>query len=82
MLFTWLQDDETVLQKLEAALAAGPDPELDALTKVRPAWWQGPQLDMGMKHFVLVLKCVSSATLYCTIKAGIALRHMTIKIHM
>jgi hypothetical protein len=29
-----VQDDEAVLQKLEAALAAGPDPELDALTKV------------------------------------------------
>ncbi|KAF6255043.1 PIN domain-like protein [Scenedesmus sp. NREL 46B-D3] len=27
------EDDEAVLQKLEAALAAGPDPELDALTK-------------------------------------------------
>jgi hypothetical protein len=29
-----VQDDEAVLQKLEAALAAGPDAELDALTKV------------------------------------------------
>jgi hypothetical protein len=29
-----VQDDEAVLQKLEAALAAGPDPELDVLTKV------------------------------------------------
>lgn len=27
------QDDELVLQRLEAAIAAGPDPELDALTK-------------------------------------------------
>lgn len=30
----WLQDDETVLQKLEERLQAGPDPELDALTNV------------------------------------------------
>jgi hypothetical protein len=30
---TPLQDDEGVLQKLEAAIARGPDPELDALTK-------------------------------------------------
>lgn len=30
----FVQDDEAVLQKLEAMLEAGPDPELDALTKV------------------------------------------------
>jgi hypothetical protein len=46
-----VQDDEAVLQKLEAALAAGPDPELDALTKVidnvlrgRQAWQLGRRL--------------------------------------
>lgn len=30
---THMQDDDLVLQRLQSALAAGPDPALDALTK-------------------------------------------------